>query len=197
VASYTDYSLSVATAATERPITATEAKLWCRIDTATEDTIVDSLIKLATDEAEALSGRALVSRTYDLTLDQWQLGMDADVIKLPYPPTVSVTSVKYTTAAGVLTTLAATEYTLVTATTPAYLVPAIGTTWPTDLRDFSPIVIRYVAGYGAATAVPDAYKRLVAALVGLDWEARDDMTPGNLRSRENLIKRLRMDWGYA
>ena len=47
-----------------------------------------------------------------------------------------------------------------------------GGTWPSNLRDRDCIVVRYVAGYGDASAVPEAIKTAIKAMVAHAYDNR-------------------------
>ena len=53
----------------EEPVTLAEAKAWCRIDAADEDTLLTALIAAARLHVEALTGRALITQTWRLVLN--------------------------------------------------------------------------------------------------------------------------------
>jgi len=52
----------------EEPVTLAEAKAHCRIDGSDEDALVSALIAAARMQVESLSGRALVTQTWRLTM---------------------------------------------------------------------------------------------------------------------------------
>ena len=52
----------------EEPVTLAEAKAFCRIDGSDEDALVSALIAAARLQVESLTGRALVSQTWRLTM---------------------------------------------------------------------------------------------------------------------------------
>ena len=52
----------------EEPVTLAEAKAFCRIDGADEDALVDALIAAARLQIESLTGRALITQSWRLTM---------------------------------------------------------------------------------------------------------------------------------
>ncbi len=52
----------------EEPVTLAEAKAFCRIDGSDEDALVEALIAAARLQVESLTGRALVTQSWRLTL---------------------------------------------------------------------------------------------------------------------------------
>lgn len=171
-----------------------DTKLRLRIDTDDEDPMIFALIEKARNTAEEISGRALVTRTYEMALDAFPAG----AIVLPYPPLQAVSSIKYyDNIDGTLQTVDSSNYVVVADVTPGFVMLSDTGTWPSDMRSYSPIRITYTAGYGDDIDVPERYKSLIIALVGLDYEARDETTIGNERSRRNVLAALEQDYGWG
>jgi uncharacterized phiE125 gp8 family phage protein len=112
-------------------------------------------IDAAIAAAETETNRQLITATWALKLPDFPC---SDVIILPKPPLLGVTSVIYTNTAGVDTTVAATEYNVILPVGPVALHGAIvlkpSTSWPTDAdTDLPhPVTITFQAGYGASPA---------------------------------------------
>jgi uncharacterized phiE125 gp8 family phage protein len=169
-------------------------KVDARVDHDDDYTLLESLIKAATTEAENTARCAFVTRTLELALDRWP----ADgLIPLPMPPLVAVTAVEYIDTANVRHEVPPTDYMVLSDLRPALVMPAYGKGWPAAaLRAVSPIRITYTAGYGDAAAVPEIYRRLIRALVVLDYEHREAMTADGKRQRDLVLARLQADWGW-
>lgn len=171
--------LTVSTAPVTEPVTLAEAKLHLRVDSNDEDAMVTSLIAAARDMAETYSRRSLVTRTYDFVMDEW---WDNGVLWLPMPPVQSVTSVTYVDKDGVTHTLPNTSYYLDTAM--GRLCMVYDASFPsTTLRPTAAITVRYVAGYGAANAVPDAYKAAIKLIVGHWYSNRETVVTGTITAQ--------------
>lgn len=184
----------VVTAPTTEPVTLTEAKLDLRVTHTEEDALITSLIVAARKEAEQLSGRSFVTQTLEISTDEWPSN---GRFYLPKPPLVSVTSIKYTGEDGVENTFSSDNYVVYASEEPGLIVLKSNASWPsTTLMNGPSIVIRYVAGYGAAAAVPDEYKRYIRALVAIDYESREGMTPEQVRQRDRIVSRLKTNWGW-
>jgi uncharacterized phiE125 gp8 family phage protein len=167
---------TIATAPSEEPLTRTEAKLHLRVTASTEDTLIDSLILAARERVEEMSSRSIVTRTYDYYLDCWP---SCDFILLPMPPIQSITSVTYIDSAGVTQTMTASDYYL--AASSGKLVLKTGESWPTaTLRGLGSITIRYVAGYGAATASPGWAKHAMRLLIAHWYMNREEIVLGSV-----------------
>lgn len=172
-----------------------EAKVMLRVDHDADNILIAQLIAAATNEAQRQAARSFVTQTLSLALDRWPCD---GVIRLWYPPVQSVTSVKYYDEYNVLQTMPATDYIAITDVTPAIIILARDASWPTAaLRLYSPIRVVYVAGYGAAAAVPIDYKFDVMGLVAVDYENRESITSQAVAARENILAKLKSRWGWA
>jgi uncharacterized phiE125 gp8 family phage protein len=120
----------------------------------------------------------------------WKLYFDdfPDVItfddKLPIK---TITHIKYTDSNGTLTTLtpAASYYQtdLASDQRPARIMPAYGLTWPSVRADtFNAVEIQFTAGYGAASAVPQAIRNGMLLLVANWFENREQSIVGTIVS---------------
>ena len=169
-------SNELVTAATSEPITATEAKLYLKVDDTADDDLIDDQIAAARSLCESLTGRRFIDTTMRLSLSGWP---SDDVIVLPSSPLSSVTTVKYIDTDGVLTTLAeGTDYQVSKKSTPGRVKPFYGTYWPALRLDFDPVQVTYVAGYSAtAASVPDQIKQAIKWVIGHMYAARTSLVP--------------------
>lgn len=136
----------------------------------TGDPLLNMLIQTARQHAETYLKRALITQTVDLHLDCfpcWE-------IKLP--PLQSVTSVTYFDTNGTEQTLAADQYLVDSTTQPARITPAFGLVWPVTQYRNNAVKVRFVAGYGAASAVPACVKNWMLVRVKTLWDQRDQLT---------------------
>lgn len=165
-------TLSLVTPAGIQPVTVDDVKDWGRIGD-DEDALLDGIIRAATAHVEEITGRALLTQTWDFFLDCFPTQID-----LPRPRLQTVTSIKYYDTDGVLQTLAATEYTADNKAEPARIVEAYGKSWP-SIRDIpNAVEVRYVAGYGASPEdVPEALKQAIKVLAVTMYEHREHLTP--------------------
>lgn len=174
-------SLSVATKPLVEPVTLSEAKQHCRVDTSDDDAYITSLITAARQWVEEYVDRALVSQQLTMRVDTfpWEF-------ELPRPPmatggTLTATSITYTVDPGgaggtsVLTTatLSASSYRVDREATPGRIRTLYGGTWPSHLSDPNAVSVTWWAGYGpAATDVPQAIRHAILMLVGHLYERR-------------------------
>ncbi len=168
------------------------------IDHTADDALITALIAAATIEAQSAAARSFVTQTLSLSLDGWPYD---GAVRMPFPPLLTVTSVKYYDADNVERTVAAGDYIVIADTTPGLIVPASGKAWPTDLRSWSPIRIRYTAGYGAAADVAASAQgeivQLVKALVVVDYENREALSSQAAAQRERILNGCARHWGWA
>lgn len=163
--------VKITTAPATEPVTATEAKLHCRVDASTEDAIFDRLIETARIQCEDIARRALITRTYTAKLDYWPY---MTRFELPYPPLLAVTHIKYTDIDGNESTFDSSNYIVDAYSEPGRVSLKSTSTWPSvTLQDINGVEIRWTAGYGAAADVPDRYKQAMLLLIAHLYEHRE------------------------
>lgn len=174
---HTTASVEVLTPPAEEPVSLAEAKEHLRVDISAEDALIQRLITDAREWAERYTRRRLVTQTLRMTLDDFpRLQSEYDyAVKLPGGRVQSITQVRYLSTSGTLTTLDSSLYVLLgrDQDRTARLLPIYDTTWPAT-RDFPEAVqVDYVAGYGAASAVPAAIRQTMLLHVGWHFEHRE------------------------
>ena len=134
------------TAPLTEPISTADAKTHLRVTG--EDSYIEGLVKAARQQVETYLGRALINQTWDIYFTNL-----SNVLRLPYSPVSSVTSIKYRDLDGVLQVLDSNLYYVVTSTDPAEIVRKYSVTYPeTEYGRPDPVVVRQVCGYGATGA---------------------------------------------
>jgi uncharacterized phiE125 gp8 family phage protein len=141
--------LSVTHDAAVEPLSLTEARSWERVGHAASDNDLNALIKAARLRVEGDTSRALVNKTFTLTLDKVPTN---NVITLPVGPVSSVTSIKSYSTSDVESTVSSAVYRVDASSVPGRIVLRDGQVWPTGLRAHNALAIVFVAGYGAAAA---------------------------------------------
>lgn len=162
----------VITAVSTEPVTLAEAKLHLRIDVMDDDTLITALITAAREFAEHYTGRALAPQTLEMALDEFT----GDCIDLDMPPVASITSVKYTDAAGVEQTVSSADYSLSAYGNSRRIDLGYGKTWPSTQEIPDAVRIRYVTGY---TTAPKAVKSALLLLIGHLYENRQSVSTLN------------------
>ena len=189
--------LTLVTAPTVLPVSYADAKAHLRLPDDTESVLVSALLDAARRKVEDDTGRALMTQTWDLTLDAFP----RDGIAMPREPLASVTSVKVTGVAGVQSTLASTVYQVNLAACPPSITLADGQSWPSDLRANQAIVVRFVAGYGTKESdVPEPIRLAVLQLVAQWYAVRmaaGAPVPPPWMGYDALIAPYRVRWGIG
>ena len=164
------WSLNVTVAPTEEPVSVSEVMEHTRIDDPEEAPWLQSAISAARQLCETFTKRCFCSTTLRLNLDEFPW---FDFV-LPRPNLVSVTSIKYLDTSGVQQTLSASAYSADIRSTPGRIVAVYNTDWPAYRNFTNSIEIVYVAGYGAATAVPESVKNAIKFTVANWYANRED-----------------------
>jgi uncharacterized phiE125 gp8 family phage protein len=162
----------------EEPLTLVEAKAHCRIDHADEDDLLDAFIVAAREYVEDLTWRQLVTATWKLYLDDFPRGRQ---IRLNKPPIQSITSIEYYDVEGDLQTFAASKYWVDTIHAPGGILLKNGEAWPVvEVDRPNAVIITFVAGYGAAAAVPEKAKHAMRLLISHWDQNREAVLTGTI-----------------
>lgn len=178
------------TGPTVEPVTVAEVKANCRFELSSEDAAIAKYISSAREMAEQITGRSLASQTWERVLDSFPSGE----IELLNPPIVSISSIKYIDTAGVQQTLSESLYTLDADSTPGWVLPSYGTSWPATLDSANAVRVRYTAGY-ANGACPAAIQDWIIAMASARFRHREAMTDKPLQSLpflDGLLDRYRV-----
>ena len=171
----------VTSAAASEPVTATEAKLHASVSGADWDSFFTEKIESARIKVEQFANRSLVTRTYTGKMDCFPYESDDDLsILLPFPPMASVTSIYYLNSAGVSTLLPTTVYGVDTYSEPGRIYLKYNQVWPATYVQADAITIVWVAGFGAAAAVPANFKTAISQLVAHWYKFREAAISGTI-----------------
>ena len=191
--------LQVTTAPVNLPVTLDEAKTQANIDDdfTDDDALILGYVRTATDDVENNTGRALITRTYTLFLDDWPKGAGKDTIwegwregaettllspvralDLPRPPLIAVTSISTFDDSDVETTYAATNYFVDNVTQPGRVVLRKSAAAPNPDRVASGVKMVFTAGYGPSfTDVSQGLRDAILQEVAFLYENRGDCAP--------------------
>jgi uncharacterized phiE125 gp8 family phage protein len=166
----------------------------------TQKALVEGLIAAATGHLDGPAGwlgRALGPQTLEARAERfWSPG------RLPYPPHISIESVKYVDANGVLQTVSPDQYEL----EGGELLPAHGFAWPSVRGDRGGVRLRYRAGYVAdpvadplVPALPAPIRAAILLMVGDLYRFRETAVSGTIAASipmsatvENLLATFRV-----
>jgi uncharacterized phiE125 gp8 family phage protein len=173
-------ALSLVTPPAVEPVTLQAAKDHLGVKSASDDALISELIGAAREMAEAFTWRALITQTWDWTLDDF-CGLAGGV---PKAPLQSVTSITYIDGAGAAQVLSPAAYKVDAVSQPGRIVPAYGTAWPAARAEINAVTVRFAAGYGlTGAAVPRAIRQgMLLALTDL-YENRQSEIVGAVVSR--------------
>lgn len=163
-----DYGLTLVTAATDEPVTLGEARDWLRAPEGEDNALIQGLIRLGRERAEAVAGRRLCTQTWDLTMPGFPCG---GAILFPVNPVASVTHVKYRDADDVLQTVDSGDYELLSGRDPAILRPVYLGAWPGARSGGGDVVtVRFVAGHAAPRLVPECVRAGIRLIAGYHYD---------------------------
>ncbi len=159
------------TGPTVEPLDLAEVKKHLRFTSTAEDTLIDAWISASRQLFEKMTGRQLITATWDLYMDTFPVGP----VELPHPPLIGVDSVQYSDGAGSWssfsegTTPDVPFYEVIPSGGPhrALVFPLTGQSWPSVTASSGSVRIRYRAGYGPTPAdVPELIKAGLYFLMG-------------------------------
>ena len=189
-----EWRLALITGPTSEPISSAEAKVHLRVTHTNDDTYIATLITAARRFAEESTNRRFVNQTWDMFTES---GFPREIV-VPYPPLVSVTSIKYYDCSNTERTLGTSYYEVVSACEPGRIKEAYGYSWPNTLGGrYQNVTVRFLCGYGTATnAVPSDIQHAMKLLVGRWYEHREEISDGKTLSRVPVAAEslLRMHW---
>jgi uncharacterized phiE125 gp8 family phage protein len=154
-------------------VTKNEAKAWLRVDSGDEDELIQMLVDAAISHLDGYAGilgRALVQQTWRQEFDCF-----APLMRLPLPAVhgddESVV-VKWRNTDGQLSTVGNDNFTLERDGLGSFVRFGRGYSFPGPLAYPAAVSIDWLAGYGAATAVPAVIKLAIRMLVATWFEDR-------------------------
>ena len=167
-------SLKIATPPVVEPVSVSDAKAHCRIDTNTDDDYVAALISAAREYVEAYMDEALIDQQLVMRLDAFPA-----VIELPRPPMSqtadrTAVSITYVTGeSGSTATLATTDYRIDRDSRPGTIRTLYAGSWPSHLLDYGSVTVTWWAGRGVdGGSVSPRVKAAMLMLVGQWYERR-------------------------
>ncbi|MFQ5625593.1 MAG: head-tail connector protein [Methyloligellaceae bacterium] len=178
------YVLKTAPAA--EPLTVAEAKSHMRIDTADEDTLLGFYIEAARREVEKISGRDLITQTWQLKLNGFP-GAAGEIL-LQRAPFSSLTSITYTDEDGNPQTMSSSNYEVDSSNHFARVKPIDGEIWPTTATNtYNVVVIEFVTGFGSVGSdVPETYRHAMRLLLS-HWNENREATVRGATIKETPI----------
>ena len=192
--------IKVVTAWTASAVATSDQKSFMRVDFSDDDSLIAELIKASQNVIETYLNRAITQQDLTLFLDRLPFYSDinypegtftapdmeynSNYIVLPKPPVASVTHVKYFDDSDTEYTYASTNYYVDLISDQARIVLRTGKSWPTvtATRNANAYVVRYVAGYGGASDVPEPIVQAIKLLTSHLYENREAVTSLSVNS---------------
>lgn len=158
-----------------------EAKAHLRVDTDAEDALISGWIQSAREEAERMSGQALVTQTWRMKMDAFP---DCPEIEIPLVPLTSVSSVKYVDTDGELQTWNSSNYVVDTSGVRGRIYRDYDvTSWPSTRCEPNAVRVEFVVGTDADD-VKAAFKSWMLMNIGSRHTAlREGLIVGTIASK--------------
>ena len=167
-------SLQVNTLATASLFTTAEAKDFLKVDTTADDTLIDNLIKAATQSCEIYTNRYFLDTLVTQYADKW-----VDIENLYKSPVSAITHIKYYDSDDSLQTLAGTVYLLDEVSQPARIGLKPNQSYPNIANRINAVAVQYTVGYGtASTDVPEGIRQAVLMTIANWYENRQTVITG-------------------
>jgi uncharacterized phiE125 gp8 family phage protein len=165
-------SLQLITPPAAEPVTLAVAKAHLKLDVSDDDALITSLITAARARAEWHTGRALVTQSWMLWLDQWPVD---GVIEIPLPPLVSVTQVARYALDDTMGVVDPSSYVVDLASQPGRIAQRRPFPPPLPpLRPVNAVSVAFTAGYGDPTTVPLALVQGILCIIADLYSNRGD-----------------------
>ena len=167
-------SLKEDTLAVNPLFTTAEAKDFLKVDTTADDTLIDSLIKAATQSCQIFTNRYFLTTSVTQYSDNW-----FEFYRLYKSPVEEIIHVKYYDTNDTLQTLASSNYILDNISQPARIGISVDGTLPNLADRINAVEVKYSVGYGVtADLVPEGIKQAVLITIGNWYENRQTVITG-------------------
>lgn len=139
-------SLVIITGPTAEPVTLAEVKARLRLTDTTDDALITTQITAAREYAEKMTRRSLNYKTYSAFFDGFpDCGKP---IRVPVPPLIALTAVKYLDSTLTWQTWDPSEYYVAALQVPALIVPTPANIYPCPADVPGSVEVDFTAGYG-------------------------------------------------
>lgn len=161
----------VTTAPATEPLTRSEVKNYLKVDSTSDDLLIDTLITAARQWVENHCALALLPQTVLETFD----GLPKDgALNLTISPLREVSGIYYRDNSGVVQTMATGIYRTDSITMPPRIIRQYAQSWPTLEDAPGNASAIYTAGYNDASAVPAAIKTAMMLTIADMYDNRTD-----------------------
>lgn len=165
---------TVVTAPADDPVSLDQAKARLKIFHQDDDDEITSLITAARLQVEKdLNGACLGTTVIDQWFDRLPNGRGLELIRWPV---TAITTVKTYATDDVESTLATGDYLTDTSSQLARVLLNDDASWPTGLRTYRGVVVRYTCGF---TSIPEMYTLAMLFLVAHWYQQREAVLVGH------------------
>ena len=174
------------------PVDLADVKEHLRVETADEDSLIQSYVDAAVAYLEGPYGGGFVlgSQVWEYYTDHFPAQFH-----LPLYPVQSVDEIRYVDDAGQEQTLATTKYRIDTVSNPARIRPGYDVTWPiTRALEPNAVAVQFTAGFDP---LPADLRQLVLFMVAHYYEMRSPVISGMVSSSveftiESILSKYRV-----
>lgn len=174
------------------PVSLAAAKLHLRVDGNDEDALISALIASAREACEHITGRSIINQGWSRILD----GFPPAELELGRPPLVSVQQISYIDASLTTIVLAPSAYAVDQYTDPGFVLPAVGTSWPSAASVANAVRVTFTAGFGVdEVSVPASIRNWILLHVGTWYRNREAASDGQrhtIPTFDGLLDRWRV-----
>lgn len=151
-------SLQIITPPTAEPVTVQDVKDELRLTVTVDDALIQRLITPAREYAEKRTRRSLAVATYAAFFDRFPC--PSEPLRIPAPPLLAVTGVKYLDNSLTPQTWDPIEYYVANMQSPGLIVPKPGCVYPSPVLVPGAVEVDFKAGYGdpSGPALPKLIK---------------------------------------
>ena len=182
-------AFKVVTAATENPITLTEAKTHLKVDTTADDTFITNLIKSATSSAQEYTNRFFIQTTIQQVGDKWE-----DISNLFKSPVLSVTNIKYVDPDGTLQTLNTDIYFLDDVNKPARIGLKPNQSYPEIINRLNAVQVNYIVGLAEGPdEVDEGIRQALLLTIGNWYQNRQAVVTGTIATELPMNAKFLLD----
>lgn len=163
------HAIAVTIPPTGTPVSLAEAKSHLLVEHDLDDSLLNTLLKVATAHAQREANLYLMPQTIAISYGE----LCGDRLEIPVWPLRSLGGVSYTDADGASQTL--TGYQSWLAHRPPLIAPAAGSWWPsTRAGTLSVLTVTAAVGFADATSVPEPAKHAIKLIVAHAYANKGD-----------------------
>jgi len=178
-------AIEIVAGPTQEPITVDRARSERAIPHMLDDDLLIDKIAQARQHVEGILGKALITQTWALHLDEFP-----NEIRLSGGKVQSVSSIQYWDTDGVQQTLDPSLFQADLFSRVPRIRPAPGECFPATQKRLNAVRVEYVVGYGSPDDVPQDIKGALLLLIGDAYENREGQVVGSIIAQNRAVDRL-------